>query len=49
MQIAKSKGVQDIGHMEKKLREMGRELSDVRHREEVARSQLETENELLRR
>jgi len=26
MQIAKSKGVEDIGHMEKKLREMGEEL-----------------------
>jgi len=35
--------------MENKLREMGRELSVVRHREAVARSQLETENELLRR
>jgi len=49
MQIAKSKGVEDIGHMEDKLKEMGRELSVVRHREAVARNELETENELLRR
>jgi len=49
MQIAKSKGVEDIGHMERKLREMGRELSAIRHREAITRSQLETENELLRR
>lgn len=49
MKIAKSKGVEDVGHMENKLREMGRELSDVRHREAMARSQLQTENELLRR
>ena len=35
--------------MENKLREMGRELSAVRHREAIARSQLQTENELLRR
>ena len=31
MKIAKSKGVEDIGHIENKLREMGRELSAVRH------------------
>ena len=49
MQIAKSKGVEDIGHMKNKLREMGRELSAVRHREVITRSHLETENELLRR
>ena len=49
MKIAKSKGVEDIGHMEKKLREMGRELSAIRHREAITRSHLETENELLRR
>ena len=49
MQIAKSKGVEDIGHMENKLREMGKELSDLRDREAITRSHLETENELLRR
>ena len=49
MQIVKSKGIEDIGHMENQLREMGRELSDVRHREAIRRSHLEIENELLRR
>jgi len=49
MKISKSKGVEDIGHMESKLREMGRELSVFRHREAITRSHLETENELLRR
>ena len=41
MQITKSKGVDDIGHMENKLREMGKELSTVRHIEGIRRSQLE--------
>jgi len=49
MQISKSKGVEDIGHMENKFREMGRKLSAIRHREAIRRSQLERENELLRR
>ena len=49
MQIAKSKGVEDIGHMENKLREMGRELSALKDKEVTTRSHLETENELLRR
>jgi len=49
MQIAKSKGVEDIGHMEEKLREMDRELSSLRDREAITRSHLENENELLRR
>jgi len=31
MQIAKSKRVEDIGHVESNLREMGKELSTVRH------------------
>ena len=47
--IAKSKGVEDVGHMENKLREMGRELSALRDREAITRSHLENENELLRR
>ena len=49
MKIAKSKGVEDVGHMENKLREMGRELSALRDRKAITRSHLETENELLRR
>ena len=35
--------------MEKKLGEMGRDLSAIRHRETITRNHLETENELLRR
>ena len=49
MQIAKSKGVEDIGHMEKKLREMGKELSNVRHTKASKRLHLEVENEMLRK
>ena len=49
MQIAKSKVVEDIGHMENKLKEMGRELSARRDREAITRSHLENENEILRR
>ena len=49
MQIAKSKGVEDVGHMENKLTEMGRELSALRDSEAITISHLETENELLRR
>ena len=49
MQIEKSKGVEDIGHMEKKLREMSRELSMVRHIESIRRAQLQEENELLKK
>ena len=35
MQISKSKRVEDIGHMEEKLKEMGRELSSLRDREAI--------------
>ena len=49
MQIAKSKGVEGIGHMERKLRGMGRGLCAVKHTAAITRSHLETENELLRR
>jgi len=49
MQIAKSKGVEDVGHMKNKLREIGRELRALRDRESITRSHLETKNELLRR
>ena len=49
MQIDKSKGVEDIGHMEKKLREMIRELSMVRHTKSIRRAQLQEQNELLKK
>lgn len=49
MKIAKSKGVEDIGHMERKLREMGRELATVKHAEAIKISHLEAENEMLRK
>ena len=49
MQIVRSKGVEDVGHMENKLREMGRELSALRDKEVITRSHLENENELLSR
>jgi len=42
MQITKSKRVEDIGHMEEKLKEMGRELSGLRDREAIMRNQLGT-------
>lgn len=48
MQIEKSKGVEDIGHMENKLREMSRELRMVRHTKSIRRAQLQEENELLK-
>ena len=48
MQIAKSNGVEDIGHMEEKLKEMGRDISGLRDREAIMRNQLETENAWLR-
>lgn len=49
MQIAKSKGVEDIGHMESKIREMGRDLATVKHAEAIKISHLEAENEMLRK
>ena len=49
MQIAKTKGVEDIGHMENKLRELRRELGMVRHTESIRRAQLQEENELLKK
>lgn len=48
MQITKSKGVEDIEHMEEKLKEMGRELSGLRDIEAIMRNQLETENAWLK-
>lgn len=49
MQITKSKGVEDIGHMKKKLRHMGKELGMVRHTKRIRRAQLEEENEMLKK
>ena len=49
MKIEKSKKVEDVGHMEEKLLDMGRELSKIRDREQIVRSQLKAENTWLRR
>ena len=49
MQISKSKNVEDVGHMEEKLLEMGRELSRIRDMERVMKSQLGAENKWMRR
>lgn len=38
MQIAKSKGVEDVGYMEEKLQEMDRELRSIRDREGIMKS-----------
>lgn len=48
MQIAKSKGVEDIGHMEDKLKYVRGELAMVRHIESCKRAQLQEENEMLK-
>jgi len=40
MQISKSKGAEEIRHMEEKLKEMGKELSGLRDREAIMRTQL---------
>lgn len=44
MQISKSKGVEGIGHMEEKLKDLGRELSSPRDRKAIMKTQLETKN-----
>ena len=49
MQVSKSKGVEDVGHMEEKLQELGRELSSIRDRETMMKYQLEAENTWLRK
>jgi len=41
--------VEDVGHMEEKLQEMGRELSSIRDRETMMKSQLVAENTWLRK
>lgn len=48
MKIVKSKGVDDIGHMEEKLKDMGNELSSLRDRDTIMKNQLETENAWLK-
>ena len=48
MKIAKSKGIEDICHIEK-LKELRGELAMVRHVESYKRTQLQKENELLRK
>jgi len=40
--------VEGIGHMEEKLKYMGREISSLRDREAIMRNQLETENSWLK-
>jgi len=41
MRISKSKGMEDVGHIKERLKEMGKELSSIRDREEIMKSQLE--------
>lgn len=38
MQVAKSKGVEDIDHMEENIKEMGRELSNLRGEEAIMKN-----------
>lgn len=49
MQIAKSRGVEDLDHIEDQLQETGRELSSVREREAIMKTQLEAKNTWLRK
>jgi len=48
MQIDKSKGLEYIGHMEEKVKYMGREISSLRDKDAMMRAQLEEENAWLR-
>lgn len=48
MQIAKSKGVEDISHMEEKLKEIGRELSSLRDKEAIMKAWSEAKNAWLK-
>lgn len=48
MHTAKSKEVEDIANMEKKLKEMGRDLSILRVKEAIMKNQLERGNAWLR-
>jgi len=40
MQIAKSKSVEDVGLMEEKVNEMGKEFNHLKLRESIMREQL---------
>lgn len=44
MQIDKSMNVEDVGHMEEKILEMGRELIRIIDKEQIVKYQLEGEN-----
>lgn len=48
MKIAKSKNVEDVGLMEEKFVEMGKELSDLRMRESMMKEKLQAQNTRLR-
>lgn len=48
MQTAKSKSVEDVGLMEEKINEMGKELSDLKLRESTMREKLQAENTRLK-
>lgn len=41
MQIAKSKKVEDVGLMEEKILEMGKELNELRDKEYTMKTQLQ--------
>lgn len=49
MKISKSKKVEDVGLMEEKLLEMGKDLSDLMDREYTMRIHLQVENTWLRK
>lgn len=48
MRIAKSKGVENIGPLEEKLKESRGELAMVKHVESIKRAKLQEKNELLK-
>lgn len=48
MQISKSKGMEDVGHMKEKLKEMVRVLRNIRDIVEMMKSHLEAENAWIR-
>jgi len=48
MDISKSKNVEDVGLMEEKINEMGKELSDLKLRESTMREKLQAANARLK-
>lgn len=48
MQIAKSKGVEDVGLVEERMKKMGEEMVDLRLREATMREQLQMKNKRLK-